>query len=71
MNGPRLQGNAFAPQTSTFSSQPFAQSFKGTAAFNYQDYNASAIGDHVTVLFDANRPERSLLYRFANYEVVI
>ena len=70
MNGPKLQGNAFAPQISTFSSQPLALSFKGTAILGHQDYDAVAVGDSMTVLFDVNRPERSLLYRFAHWEVV-
>ncbi len=68
-NGPKLQGNAFASQSSTFSSQPLASTFKGKTALSEKIYNAIQTGSTVTVLFDANHPERSLLYRFANYKV--
>ena len=43
---------------------------KGEMDVRLEDYEAVNIGDKFTVLYAPNRPQRSVIYRFADYEVI-
>jgi len=46
------------------------EKWKGSMTVRPQDFDAAMIGAEETVLYDPNRPSRSLLYRFTDYEAL-
>ena len=46
-------------------------SYRRRTSLRRKDYNSSQVGHQVTVIYDANRPSRSLIYEFCNYRVYI
>lgn len=65
--GPKSQGDAFAPIAATTILQT---PLKGKMTVKKEEYENAKVGDAMTILFDANSPKRSLIYRFADWEIL-